>query len=527
MTHYSKTNFGMSRRGFLYGVGAGGVAGLAGSSFALPASAQTMAKKGGILRFGLAGANTTDSLDPGLAWDDFMMLLTYGGLRNSLVELDADANPVADLAESWDSSADARVWTFKLRQGVEFHNGRSMTVDDVIASINHHRGPNSTSLAKSIFEQIEEVDADGELLRVTLAQGNVDFPILLSDYHVGIMPANDDGTVDWQSGLGTGGYVLRHFEAGVRAETTRFSNYWKEGRAHADEVHLIAINDVTARQNALLTGQIDAMNRVDLKTLSLLKRNAAVHILEVAGYQHATMPMLTNVAPFDNADLRKALKFSIDREQWVSSLLRGHGSVGNDHPIPEGQKFFNDELSRRAYDPDQAKFHLKAAGYDRIELDLSAADAAFAGAVDGAVLFRESAAAAGIDINVVREPNDGYWSNVWAKKPFCTCYWTGRSTPDAIFSLIYAEGASFGDTNWQNDRFNELLVAARTEFDEARRKDMYGEMQLLLNEDGGTVVPMFMNYVHGLSATVGAPEAVNQDMPLDGMKAMERWWIEG
>src|SRR5690606_32053323 len=128
---------------------------------------------------------------------------------------------------------------------------------------------------------------------------------------------------------------------------------------------------------------------------------------------------------------------AVDREQWISSLLRGHGSVGNDQPIPQGQRYYNEDLPQRSYDPDKAKFHLKAAGYDRLELNLSAADAAFAGAVDAAVLFRESAAAAGFDINVVREPNDGYWSNVWAKKPFCMCYWTGRPTPDAIFSMIY------------------------------------------------------------------------------------------
>ncbi|HEX2527172.1 MAG TPA: ABC transporter substrate-binding protein [Geminicoccus sp.] len=514
-----------SRRGVLKGFAMAGLA--AGSSgLILPRSARANPVKGGTLILGLAGANTTDTLDPGLAWDDFMMALSYGGLRNNLVELDAAGKPVGELAESWESSPDAKTWLFRLRQGVEFHNGKPLSVEDVVASINHHRGEASTSLAKSIFEQIAEVKADGpQAVRITLAEGNADLAILLSDYHLGVMPANPDGSVDWQSGIGTGGYKLDLFEAGVTAEASRFPNYWKQGRAHADSVRLVAINDATARQNALMTGEINVMNRVDPKTLSLLERSDRIRILEVQGYQHATMPMLVDVKPFDDLNVRLALKSGIDRAQWVQTLLRGHGTVGNDHPIPASQRYFNHELEQRTYDPDKAKHHLKQAGIDRLAVDLSTSDAAFAGAVDAALLFKESAAKAGIDINVVREPSDGYWSNVWAKKPFCTCYWTGRPTPDAVFSLIYARGASFGDTHWDNERFNALLIQARTEFDEARRAAMYGEMQALVRDDGGTIVPMFMNYVHGLGEGVGTPEQIAADLPLDGMKAIERWWV--
>ena len=215
----------------------------------------------------------------------------------------------------------------------------------------------------------------------------------------------------------------------------RWANYWKEGRAHVDDVQLIAINDSTARQSALMTGEISVINRVDLKTLDRLKANSSIRIAEVQGYQHATMPMLTNIEPFNDLNVRLALKYAVDREQWVKTLLRGHGVAGNDHPIPTNQRYFNRELPQRAYDPDRAKYHLKQAGLDRLELSLSASDAAFAGAVDGATVFRESAQAAGIEINVVREPSDGYWSNVWSKKPFCTCYRAGKPHPP-YFLLI-------------------------------------------------------------------------------------------
>lgn len=516
----------LTRRAALKGMMVVGAGAALGGAFDLPALAAQTPIKGGTLMMGLGGANTGDSLDPGLAWDDFMMALSYGGLRNNLIELDADGNAVGELAESWESSEDSKTWIFRIRKGVEFHNGKTLDVADVIASINHHRGEKSTSLAKSIFSQIADVAADGkDAVKITLQAGNADLAVLLSDYHLGIMPANADGTVDWQSGVGTGGYKLEKFEAGVSAIATRFANYWKTGRAHVDAVELLAINDAAARQNALVTGQINFMNRVDLKTLNLLKRQGKVKIDEVKGYQHATLPMIIDIKPFGDVNVRLALKHAIDRQKWVDTLLNGHGVVGNDHPIPASQKYFDGSLEQRAYDPDKAKAYLKKAGLDSLKIDLSASEASFATAVDAAVLFKESAAAAGIDINVVREPSDGYWSNVWAKKAFCTCYWTGRPTPDAVFSMIYGRGASFGDTRWDDERFNRLLVEARPEKDEAKRKEMYGEMQKILNEDGATIVPMFMNYVNAMADNVHTPEKQNADLPLDGMKAIERWWI--
>lgn len=296
----------LTRRSALMGMTALGLGATIGS-FGFPAIAAENPVKGGILTMGLAGANTGDSLDPGLAWDDFMMALSYGGLRNNLIELDPDGNAVGELAESWESSADSKTWIFRLRKGVEFHNGKTLDVADVIASINHHRGEKSTSLAKSIFSQIADVGADGKnAVKITLEAGNADLAVLLSDYHVGIMPANADGTVDWKSGVGTGGYKLEKFEAGVSASATRFSNYWKTGRAHVDAVELLAINDAAARQNALVTGQVNFMNRVDLKTLNLLKRQGKVKIDEVKGYQHATLPMIVDAKPFGDVNVRLA-----------------------------------------------------------------------------------------------------------------------------------------------------------------------------------------------------------------------------
>ena len=174
--------------------------------------------------------------------------------------------------------------------------------------------------------------------------------------------------------------------------------------------------------------------------------------------------------------------------------------------------------------PTKAKFHLKQAGLDSLTLDLSAADAAFGGAVDAAVLYKEHAAAAGIDINVVREPNDGYWSNVWMKKPWCMCFWGGRPTADWMFSTAYAATSNWNDTFWQNERFNQLMLEARAELNEEKRREMYGEMQRLLSDEGGALVWAFANHVFAMSNDIGHEETMAGNWELDGTRFIERWW---
>ncbi|UCH73373.1 MAG: ABC transporter substrate-binding protein [Rhodospirillales bacterium] len=512
----------LTRRRFMQLATALGASTALATSMAGSALAATP-KKGGTLRLGIGHGSTTDSLDPG-TFENLYMQTVGGAVYNKLTEVAASGDIVPELAESWDVTPDAATWTFKLRQGVEFHNGKTMDSGDVIASINHHLGEDSKSAAKAILDPIAEVTADGkDTVVFKLKTGNADFPFILSDYHVAILPAKD-GKLDPMSGVGNGGYMVESYEPGVRTALKRHPNYWKSDRAHFDGAEVLAILDVAARTNALTTGEIDAMDRVDLKTAHLLKRNRNIRIEEVSGTQHYTFAMRTDTDPFTDNHVRLALKYAIDREALVKTILRGHGVVGNDHPIGRSNRFHADDLEQRQYDPDKAKFHLKEAGLSSLKVDLSAADAAFPGAVDAAVLYKEHAAKAGIDINVVREPNDGYWSNVWLKKPWCAVYWGGRPTEDWMFSTAYAAGVPWNDTYWTHERFNQVLVQARAELDEAKRRQMYFELQKIVSDEGGVVVPMFANYVMGISTKL-QHDKLGANWSMDGFRAIERWWF--
>ena len=411
---------------------------------------------------------------------------------------------------------------FTLRRGVEFHNGKTVDADDVIFSFNRHRGKDSISGAKPLLEQVSDIRADGKQSVIfTLKKGNIDFPYFLTDYHLVIIPG---GTTDFDNGIGTGAYRLDSFEPGVRCLTRRNPNYWKAGRAHFDEVETIHIPDVSARVNALKSGVIDYMERCDYRTAHLLERLPGVQLLNTPGRWHVTMPMLTDSPPYDDNNVRLAMKYCTDRRQMVKQILQGYGAPGNDHPIARDMRFFNPNLKQRVYDPDKARFYIKKAGLEGHTFKLHAADIVFPGAIDSAVLFKEQAAKAGIQIEVVREPSDGYWQNVWIKKPLCVSYWLSRPIEDMLLSTVYGEGSSWNESRFKHTRFNILLNKARTELDRNTRREMYAEMQQILHDEGGAIVPFFMNILEAATDKVQV-EKVSAHMILDGMKIAERAWF--
>src|SRR5262245_4939695 len=234
------------------------------------AEARAEPKKGGTFRAGFGSGATTDTLDPATWPDTFNGVFGWGTIGASLTEVQPDGKIVGDAAESFETSEDAKAWVFRLRKGAEFHNGKSLTAEDVVASINHHRGADSKSAAKSLLKPVVDVKADGkDVVVVTLDSGNADFPYVASDYHLPILPAKD-GKANWQEGIGLGPYKKTAFDPGVRGAGKRYENYY--GQANFDEVEILTIIDVAARTNALTSGDVNYIDRVDLKTVAQLKR---------------------------------------------------------------------------------------------------------------------------------------------------------------------------------------------------------------------------------------------------------------
>lgn len=513
----------LSRRDFMsQSLAAGLAATTATGLWTKAASAQP--QSGGTFRWGLHDGNTSDTHDPGTYVTRQMIFLAHTH-RSYLTMINGDGSLGPDLATSWEASADASEWTFELNPAATFHSGKACTADDVIASLNHHRGDASTSAAKALLSGVTEITKDGEhTITVRLERGNADLPWLMTDYHFAICPANDDGTIDWQSGDGTGPYAIESGEFGVQWSLTKHDGWHGEG-AYFDAVELLVLNDPNARQTALVTGDVDAVSLIELKTVSLLQRDPNIVIDNVPSAAAITMPMHCDTAPFDNVDVRNALKLLMNRDEIIDKIAFGYATKANDFHHSPAQPYFPEGIEQREYDPDQARFLLERAGAENLTVSLSTADSVYAGAVDMAVLYAEQAKAAGVNVNVVREPNDGYYSDVWLVKPFTLVSWGARPTPDVMYTLAYKDDAAWNESRWQNERFNELLLQAKSELDPELRSEMYREMAMLARNDGGTIIPFFNNFVYAHRSNIGVPDELAASWECDGARAASRWWF--
>ncbi len=513
---------GMSRRDLLKsGAMLGLSATLAGAPW--PEARAAAPRKGGTLRAGADGGSVADTFDPMQATGVDHTTQAVLSCYDTLTEIDSEGTPRPSLAEGWEGAADG-TWVFKLREGVEFHDGKSLTAEDVVWSLKQHLSKNNKyAEGKQIVENLEELRADGpNAVVMKQREVNFDLPAHLSSFGLII---GQEGTEDWDAGVGTGPYVKQSFDPGVRFQGTKFANFYRDDQGHFDEVEILNVADANARVSALLTGTLDVIGQPDTKTAKRLARAKGVTLLEVPGTQHYTTDMRTDTDPFTDNNIRLAVKHGIKRQEIVDKVLGGFGTIGNDVPISRGQQFYNKDLPQREYDPDKAKFHLKQAGLDTIDLTFSTSDGAFNGAVDVGVLMKESMRPAGINVTVKREPADGYWSNVWLKAPWCAVYWNGRPTVDWMLSSTYTSSSSWNSTYFKNATFDKLLVEARGEADEAKRQAMYYEAQRLLYEEGGVTVLAFVNILIGKSDKLGHG-GIGVSRRMDDSRLARRWWFE-
>ena len=513
----------VSRREFMGRAAALGASSLAISAMLTKADAAAAEtpKNGALLRLGLGGGSTTDSIDV-TSYNDSVMIDVSHGLFDGLVEWGEDGKPHPDLAESWEPKNGAQGWVFNLRKGIKFSNGQEFTADDAIYSLNLHRG-DSRSGGAATFKPVTDVKKlDKYQIQISLNGPDADLPYALTDYHVHMVP---DGFKDWAEPVGTGAFSLDKFDPGVRISLKKTRDYWKPSRGWLDAVEVAVINDGSARLNALISGQVDAINRVDHKAVALLSKTPKIQIVRAPGGWHMVFAMRVDKQPYDSFHVRMALKEAIDREQVLTTLFSGYGTLSNDHPIPPTDPYFNKELPQRKYDPEKAAFYFKKSGIPDPKILLQASDAAFNGAVDGGALLQASAAKAGIKVDLKKEPADGFWDDVWLKGPFVESYWGGRAAATQMLSVPYAANAPWNETQWNNEKFEKLLADARGEIDENKRSPYIWEMQKMLHDEGGAIIPVFKDWLDAHNEKVGG-HTPHGGFDMDNGYIMQKAWIK-
>jgi peptide/nickel transport system substrate-binding protein len=479
---------GISRREALVALGIG--ASFAGALITGAGEALAQApKKGGKIRVAGFGTSTADTLDPAkqsYSTDYCRCTMFYNGLT----ELDDRLNPKLALAVSVEHD-EATVWTIKLRKGVQFHDGKELTSEDVVFSLKRHHDPATGSKAKALADQMKEIVATStHEVKITLASPNADFPVVLGIHHFLIAQA---GTTDFSKGIGTGPFTCKEFTPGVRSIAVRNGNYWKQAAGpYLDEIEFFGIPDVGARVNALLAGDVQLIGNVNPASTKLILANKGFSILETKSGNYTDLVMRLDGAPGNNPDFVVGMKHLLNRELIKRNVFQGYAEIANDQPVPPLNRFYAADIPQRKFDPDKAKFHLNKAGVLGSTLQVVTSPAATA-SVEMGLLLQQAAQQVGLKIELKQVPADGYWSNYWMKVPVGFGNVNPRPSADTLFSLFFQSSAAWNESGWKSDKFDQLLIAARAETDEARRKQMYTDMQVLIHENSGIGIPVFIN----------------------------------
>ncbi len=514
---------GASRRDLLRMLMAGGISLAAGGTIlgrAGDALAQAPVKGGHIKAAGWS-SSTADTLDPAKASlsTDYTRCCAY---YNRLTFIEEDGSVKMELADSIESR-DATVWTVKLKRSVTFHNGKTLTSGDVVYSLMRHLDRSVGSRVNSIAKQIAEVKAvDPLTVEIRLAAANADLPTILAMHHFMIIA---EGTTDFTNANGTGAFRSKVFEPGVRSVGERNENYFKPQKANLDSFEYFAIPDDTARVNALLSGDIQIAASIKPQSIRLAESRPGVVLSKTTSGNYTNLNTRMDMAPGDKRDFVEGIKSLLNRQLIQRSALRGLAEIANDQPIPPMNPYHNAALKPRAYDPEKAKALFQKAGVLGQTIPIVASEAA-SSSIDMAMIVQQAGAGIGMKFDIQRVPSDGYWSKYWLKSPVHFGNINPRPTPDILFSLLYASDAPWNESQFKSARFDSMLVEARGQLDVAKRKEIYNEMQVMVANEAGTAIPVFISNVDAISTKLKGLRA----NPLGGQMGYafaEYVWLQG
>lgn len=513
---------GASRRqvmGWLMAAGAsatmaGTIAGGAHKAFA------ATPKKGGKITIAGDQHGPADTVDPILqtgAIDYFRTRMFYG----SLVRLTSNLGYEPELATEILPNSDATEWTFKLRKGVEFHNGKSLTADDVLYTMSRHMGKDNQSKAASLVSMVEKVEkVNSHEVKMVLSSPNADLPQALGTFHFKIV---QDGVTDFSTAVGTGPFTCAEFKPGVRAIAKKFNNYWGDG-PYLDEIEHYGIGDSVARLNAFLAGDIDMMANLPPKAIEQVEATPGKDVWSTKSSAYITIACRRDMQPSGNIDLIRAMQYLMDRERLVKGVFKGQSTVGNDQPIGPSYFDYCGDIAQRTLDLDKAKYHFQKSGIGSTEIPVIASEVS-PGCVEQCLFLQREAQKIGMNIKVNKVTTDGYWGAVWLKEPICVVSWNMRPTANIMMTLAYKSDAPWNETYWKNEKFDQLLVAVRGVTDPAVRKQMYCDMQTMIHEESGSITPAFRNYVDAINTNIKGRTSV----PLNafgGAECPEYLWID-
>jgi peptide/nickel transport system substrate-binding protein len=473
------------------------------------AEAASVPRRGGRLLVGCAGGGAKDTLDAHnpVSYPDIARCLA---LYEPLAMRNADYRFEMILAEEIAPNATADVWTVKLRKGVSFHNGKTMTADDAIFSLQRIINPKSPGAGAAGLSAIDPnafKKLDTYTFSIGLKSPFATFDTQLGQYGNGIVPVGYDP----HRPVGTGPFKYGSFTPGDRSNLSANRTYWRHGLPYTDELVIIDFPDDTARINALMGGQLHAIDNVPFTQARPLGMTPGLKTLVAKTGAWLPFTMRVDQAPFNDVRVRQAMRLIVDRPQMIAQALAGEGSVANDLYSPF-DPCYDSALPQRHQDLDQAKSLLRAAGQQNLKVELVTADVA-AGVVEAAQVLAEQAKGAGVGINVRKVDSGVFYGDQYLKWTFAQDFWFTRDYLPQVANCALPD-SPYNETHWNNERFQKLIGEARQTLDAKKRCALVGEAQRIEYESGGFIIWSFRNQIDAYSAKVAGFVPAKTGTPL-------------
>jgi len=413
-------------------------------------------------------------------------------LFEALIQRDHKFVPHDWLAEEVTYSGPSRL-TIRVKPGIEFHNGKTLDADDVIFSIRRIitlPGADARGYASVDLKGMRKLDS--RTVRLELKRPDVSLPGKFASNLDFMVPVGFDP----KKPVGTGPFKFVSMTSGQKMSFARNENYWRNGLPYLDALNVVTLTDDTARVNALLGGQVQAIESVPVANVPMLQARSDIKILESKTGQWQPVVMNTSKAPFNDVRVRQAMRLLVDRPQMVAQGLAGHGRVANDifSPFDTG---YNRGLPQRHQDLDKAKSLLKAAGQSDLRVSLTTAQI-YGGLVGQAQVFAQQAKAAGVTVDIQELDPTAFWAN-WLSYTFAQDFWTNRDY-FTTSGLAMAPTAPWNETHWQNPQWAKLYNQALRTVDEKKRNELIRECQKIEYDQGGYVIFAFQNFTDAYSS---------------------------
>lgn len=444
---------------------------------------------------GIEDSGQKNSLDPANQPSSQNSLMV-NAMYNRLMDLNDNFRPLPELATKWSSNRTGTVWTFTLRRGVTFSDGHPFTAADVVWTFRRLIDPKTKSEAAATlaFLRARGIRAKGKYTVVFKVPKPVaELPVAISTKNTYIVEKGFNTSRLRTRGVGTGPFVPVGFQPVQQVHLfVRNKRYWQKGLPKSPCLAFYVIQEATTRNAALTSGQIDVAQQVDFSTIPAMKTNRTVRLLKTGPSTSMTFPMWVDTAPFNDNRVREALKLVVDRKKMINTVLNGYGLAGDDNPIPPTSPYAWRRTAQKQDIP-KAKQLLAAAGYNAgnpLKVDLYTAEM-IPGAVNMAQVYKQMAALAGVQVNVIVGPASEYWDNVWLKHPFEMSGWNARP-PNEALSIAYRCNAAYPESHWCNKTYDALLDKATTTVNATKRRTLYQRVAKMMSLQGGEIIPVFV-----------------------------------